>query len=367
MKKFTLALLMFTMPIFATIGENYKIIRISTESLQQAVEKEESDAQYRCIQKWATIAAAAASVFAVMQLQGYFISTGIPLAGDQSTKTDLAHNIIPKTWENIPYRAGMSMVTNAIDCARSLSGAVSGFIGMTALSYGVGQAGTYGTYFHETEELSGFMKHQTKVWKLLHVMKEFAVPFDIYSHRLSMDVNFGAQRIMLSDFMKEMIDAAETSNEWSKNKLLHLMKKDFLYKASELQELQNYALHAMNYQQRIESGLVHSSLEIEEFNRVSIAEFCNLLILEVERVTAFIEMKTKNSFMKNYFSQGVTSLVDTTNSFAAQVEAKLALSIHELHEQSKCGNGLFDLVYDFNSFLVDHVEAMGMRLQYHIS
>ncbi len=164
--------------------------------------------------------------------------------------------------------------------------------------------------------------------------------------------------------MKEMIEAVETSNDWSKNKLLTLMKKDFLQKTSSLQELQDYALRAMNYRQCIESGLVHSSLEIEEFNRASIAEFCNLLIVEVERITAFIVNKSENCFMKNYYSQGVETFIAATNIFAAKVEAKLALPMTDLYAQSKLGDGLFDLIFDYSAFLKLHIDAMNLRLQY---
>ena len=142
------------------------------------------------------------------------------------------------------------------------------------------------------------------------------------------------------------------------------MKKDFLQKTSSLQELQDYALHAMNYRQRIQAGLVESSLEIENFNRASLAEFCNLLILEVERVTAFVANKSENCFMQNYLAQGVDALTVATNKFAEQVEAQLALPIADLYAQSKEGNGLFDLIFDYSSFLQLHIDAMSLRLQY---
>ena len=122
----------------------------------------------------------------------------------------------------------------------------------------------------------------------------------------------------------------------------------------------------MNYRQQIEAGFVHNVAEIENFNRASIAEFCNLLIVDIERVIAFIEIKSENSFMKNYCMQASQSLLAATNSFAQQVEAKLALSTEQLHEQSKNGDGLFDLIFDFNSCLEQSFDALHIRLQYQI-
>ena len=75
---------------------------------------------------------------------------------------------------------------------------------------------------------------------------------------------------------------------------------------------------------------------------------------------------SKTAFMKNYFAQGIEALTKSTNIFAAQVEAKLALSMIDLHAQSKLGDGLFDLIFDFNSFLQLHTDAMNLKLQYQI-
>ena len=389
MKKFTLALFMLAMPIFALASENYKIIRISDESLQLAIEKEKTDAQYRCIQKWATVGAAAAAVYGLIHLQDYlsFSDTSKLAKGgslpvnenlavvDRSQWSPNVHvdpsKNLPWTFDNLPSfflngacNVGQGVVDTSLGVSKWIVQSAAGFIGFGALSYGVNEIGNYWSYFNETEELSGFVKHQTKLAKLSYVMKEFAVPFDIYSERLSMDLNFGAQRVILSDFMKEMIEAVEISNDWSRNKLLTLMKKDFLQKTSSLQELQDYALHAMSCRQRIESGLVNSQLEIEQFNRASLAEFCNLLILEVERVTAFIANKSENCFMKNYLTHGVDALTVATNNFAAQVEAQLALPMADLYVQSKQGNGLFDLIFNYTTFLEQNIDAMSLRLQY---
>jgi hypothetical protein len=140
------------------------------------------------------------------------------------------------------------------------------------------------------------------------------------------------------------------------------MKKDYLHKTSSLQELQDFAVNAINYRQRIELGLVDDSLEIEAMNRMAIAEFCNFLILEIEKVAAFVQIKVENSYMKSYFTDKVQNLIKATNLFAKQVEMKLALPMNDLYEQSKKGDGLFDLIYNFNILVNQHIEMMSYRL-----
>jgi len=381
---------MLTMPIFCLTDENCKIVRISPTSLQETIEKEKSEIQYRTIQKWATIAVVAASVYGLVNCSDYFLSLDTKkLARGESLPVNANLAVIDSSWlipkpiennqeinlswsvENMPsivskgiYSTGKNMIDTTMGVVQWVANSATTFVGMGLLNFGTNKVGNYWTYFNETEELSGFIKHQTKLSKYASLIKEFSIPFDIYSERLSIDLNFGAQRLMLSDFMKEMIDAVGTSNEWAQQKLLSALKKDYLQKTSMLQELQNYALKSMNCRQRIEFDLVHSSLEIEQFNRISIAEFCNLLILEIEQVIAFIEIKTENSLMKNYYSQGIQALLNATNLFAEKVETKLAFSTVELHEQSKIGDGLFDMIFDFNAFLEQNFDAMNIRLQY---
>jgi hypothetical protein len=363
---------MLFQPLFAIDADQYKVIRISQESLQQSILIAKSDEQYRCIQRWAVAGAAVVAVIALLKMQKCSSPSGeyVLQAGDTIVHAPSAVAILQKQTENsisdmavqAVYGAGRYIVTNSIDCAKSIASVASSFIGMTLLTLGSQQLGTSWKYFYEVEELSGFIKHETKLHKLFLMIKEFAVPFDIYSERLSMDLNFGQQRILLSDFMKEIIEAVDSSNEWNQNKLLLVMKKDFLHKASLLQEFQNFAVNGINYRQRIELGLIDNYFEIEAMNRMAIVEFCNFLILEIEKVSAFIQIKAENSYMKSYFTDKVQHLIKATNIFAEQVEMKLALPIHDLYEQSKKGDGLFDLICNFNILVDQHIEMMSYRL-----
>lgn len=372
-KKFSLLVCMFFSPLLTLDIDQYKVIRISQESLQQSVQVAKSDEQYRLLQRFAVAGVAVLAVVTLLKMQGYSSSPRgeyVLQAGDSIVHAPLdlvvekkqIDNSIPVMLARGMYGAGQYIVTSSIDSAKSIGSVASSFIGAAILSIGSQQLSTLCTYFYEVEELSGFIKNETKLHKLFFMIKEFAVPFDIYSTRLSMDLNFGQQRILLADFMKEMIEAVDGSNEWHQSKLLAVMKKDYLHKTSSLQELQGFAVDAINYRQRIELGLVDNPLEIEAMNRMAIAEFCNFLILEIEKVAAFVQNKVENTYMKSYFTDKVQNLMKATNLFAGQVEMKLALSMDDLYEQSKKGDGLFDLICNFNSLVDQHVEMMSYRL-----
>lgn len=371
-KKFSLIFCMLFSPLVTLDIDQYKVIRISQESLHHSVQIAKSDEQYRLFQRLAVVGVAVAVVVALLKMQGYSSPRGeyVLQAGDSIVHAPLAGAVLKKQTENsisdmavqAVYGAGQYIITSSIDCAKSIRSVASSFIGMTLLNLGSQQLGTSWKYFHEVEELSGFINHTTKLHKLFFMIKEFAVPFDIYSTRLSMDLNFGQQRILLADFMKEIIEAVDSSNEWNQSKLLTVMKKDYLRKASSLQEFQNFAVDAINYRQRIEFELVDNPLEIETMNRMAIAEFCNFLILDIEKVAAFVQNKVENSYMRSYFTDKVQNLIKATNLFAEQVEIKLALPINDLYEQSKKGDGLFDLICNFNILVDQHVDMMSYRL-----
>jgi len=351
MKKFILTLLMITHVVVSS--DQYQILRISDDTLQKAVEIEAYNTHVRYIKKMAMVATATSGVIGLMWLQSHFAFTGELIKKDDiKIDTNLTQGLL------------QSFIKGTLNTSKWLVTALTTFLGAQALNFGANQYQTNYTSLHESEELLGFVKHRTKVSQLIHIMKEFAVPFDIYSDRLSVSLNFGDQRIMIEDFMKDMIEAVDSSNEWSQRRLLAVMKKDYLQKSELLHELQDLALNAMNYRQQIQDNLVVTSLEIDQFNRMTIAEICNHLILEVEHIAAFIELSSQESFMKNYFIQGNQTLISATNVFAGKIEAMLSLSINDLHEQSKLGNGLFDLIFNFNLFLEQYIEVTHLQLQH---
>lgn len=353
MKKIFLALLMLINPLFVISGDQYPIIRISEETLQKTVEKETYDANMRSVKKWAMVGAAAVTVIGLLKLQSHFAFTGELIKKDD-IKVDQALTV--SVLEGI--MRDMKNVSSWV-----VTG-VTAFLGGQALNFGANQYQGNFTALSESQELSGFIKHETKLSQFLHIMKEFAVPFDIYSDKLSVSLNFADQRMMIEDFMKDMMHAVEGSNELAQRRLLATMKKDYVQKSAVLTELQEFALHAMNYRQRIETDLVTTPLEIEQFNRATIAEISNHLILDVERIAAFIEYKSQDSYMKNYFEQGNKTLIQTTNIFAEQIQKRLALPIAELLELSKRGDGLFDLICNYSLFVEQYIEVANMRLQY---
>ena len=353
MKKIFLALLMFVNPLFIISGEQYPIIRISEETLQKATEKEAYDTNVRSVKQWAMVGAAAVAVVGLLKLQSHYAFTG-----ELIKKDDI------KVDQELTVGILQGIMKDMKNVSSWVVAGITAFLGGQALNFGANQYQGNFTVLSESQELSGFIKHETKLSQFLHIMKKFAVPFDIYSDKLSVSLNFADQRMMVEDFMKDMIHAVEGSNEFVQRRLLATMKKDYLQKSSVLTELQEFAVHAMNYRQRIETDAVITPLEIEQFNRATIAEISNHLILDVERIAAFIECKSQDSYMKNYFEQGNKTLIHTTNLFAEQIEEKLALPISELLELSKHGDGLFDLICNYSLFVEQYIEVTNMRLQY---
>lgn len=371
--KIKLLFLMLVIPLCADEGKKYQIVRITDDTLQCSIEKAMYDEQQRSLQRWTTTGVAAVAVIGLFQLQGYIASSkaadvqncgtvSMPLHPE--VKNDLVTNhsdsLITKCM-NYSTAVAQNITTNSIYLSKNIGAAVSQFIGLGILNLGAQQITSYWTYFHEIEALPGFIKYKTRLPQLTDMLKESAVPFDIYSDRLSMDLNFGQQRMILAHFMKDVIGALDTQDEWSRNRYLEIMKKDYQQKTSSLHELQDYALDVINYQQRIQAGLEQSPLAIEDFNRATIAELCSMLVLQVEQIVAFIENKVKDSHMKAYFSSKTKSLVAATNSFVGEVEIKLSLSIEDLHAQSKKGNGLFDLIFNFDELLQQYISVMSFK------
>ncbi|AXK61133.1 hypothetical protein [Candidatus Chromulinivorax destructor] len=108
--------------------------------------------------------------------------------------------------------------------------------------------------------------------------------------------------------------------------------------------------------------MVTTPLQIEQFNRATIAEFCNFLILDIEKIAAFVTNKSQDQYVKLLYVDKIQSLISATNLFAAQLEENLACSLDDLYQQSKQGHGLFDLICNFQMIVNQHIEIMGYRL-----
>lgn len=365
-KKFIVLSLIFFTPLSALDIDTCKIIRISQESLDSSTQIAKANEEYRTMQRWIIAGVATAVGVGLLYSQGY-MSCQDKLRDDVIHKNDLKIDHIPlvqdtSTVSKYINGLGQSITNTTGYVARNIGSVVSSFAGKFLLNAGSQQIHSSWKYFHDVEKLSGFIHYTADIDKLFLIIKEFAVPFDIYSQRLSMDLNFGQQRILLAKFMQEMIEVVDNSDEWTKNRILSAMKKDYMAKTSSLQELQNFALNTIHYRQRIEGGYVDNSLEIEDFNRATLAEFCNILILEIEKIAAFVENKVRGRNLQAYFSNKVQTLIYATNLFAEKIEAKLAYSMNELHKQSKNGDGLFDIIADFNVQVQQYIEVLNYQL-----
>lgn len=368
-KKISLLCIMLFSTVCAENADQYKIIRISPESLQHSVDIAKSQEDYRYMQKVVITTVAAACVIGLFQLQPYFAQNSKYVLKEGDVIVSLGSEVksmIDQDNSNFLYTymcaVGKNIAENSIYFTKNIGAAVSSCIGMFMLNTASQQISSSWKYLYDVDSLRGFIEHQTNLDKLFFMLKEFAVPFDLYSQRLSMDVNFGQQRIVLAEFMQEIIRIAETSNSLNKGAIVSAMKKDYLRKTSSLEELQDLALQAINYRQQIEQGLVTTPLQIEQFNRATIAEFCNFLILDIEKITAFVTNKSQDQYIKLLYADKIQSLVSATNLFAAQLEEKLACSLDDLYQQSKQGHGLFDLIYNFQMIVNQHIEIMGYRL-----
>ncbi|AXK61132.1 hypothetical protein C0J27_05375 [Candidatus Chromulinivorax destructor] len=224
------------MMLFSTVcaenADQYKIIRISPESLQHSVDIAKSQEDYRYMQKVVITVAAAACVIGLFQLQPYFAQNSKYVLKEGDVIVSLGSEVksmIDQDNSNFLYTymcaVGKNIAENSIYFTKNIGAAVSSCIGMFMLNTASQQISSSWKYLYDVDSLRGFIEHQTNLDKLLFMLKEFAVPFDLYSQRLSMDVNFGQQRIVLAEFMQEIIRIAETSNSLNKGAIVSAMKK----------------------------------------------------------------------------------------------------------------------------------------------
>jgi|GEM_PF-1613404 len=402
MKKNIIAFLMIVSVVFVHADDNYRLIRITNESLQESVDKETCNGYYRSIKQCAVVAGTLVTVYTLWQLQTYFknienhtqnnishnsgpvdIQEGVSLKdsimknvenvmkvfGSAQEKTKLfqpaqasgeAQSIswgeIPSFWFGqickIPSAAVDQTVGFAHGIGKWVADSAPYCIGSGIFACGSGYLKNEWTEYADLQELSGFIKNKTKLWQLCHLLKEFAVPFDIYSQRLSVDINFGHRKVMMEEFMKDVLDSIGAQNQLMQRKLFSVMQKDYLDRSASLAQLQDFALDAIAQRQRVENGDFTLVSELIESNRIQIVSLSNVLITEVERVAAFMQIKM-NQQVHSYFlnQEYIDNLVAKTNKFASMIESKLDSSLSDLYEDSRNGNGLFDIIFDFTKQL----------------
>ena len=346
-------------------ADTYEIVNISQESLKKACLKERADKKYRVVKQMAVIGGIAAAIYAIISLQNQFGSDYVK-ASDVVNLKDVAE--FKKSKEVDPSTANFiwnGITSVPVTLTQWVVGVAPSIIGSTVLGIGTNAIADKWRESKETEKIKGFIVHKTEIWSLCAMLQELAAPFDIYSKRLSAEVNFGEHKVLIEQFVKDATNVIAEDAEWTRFRLSQMLRKDYNDRSVVLDGLQNQAINVMAYQQRLENDEndVSSLFESERSDRESLAEFGNHLVKEVERVTAFFIVKTEGHMMAEFYKTGIDSLVDKTNIFAKALQEKLESPTKELYEQSKTGHGLFDLVFDFKQWLNKHTNTLNLRLK----
>jgi len=349
---------------------SYELKTITDDSLQATLDTEVGQARYRMAKQWAIVGASLAITYGLVSMHQYMIKPDwmikagtdalgnlktIPL--DQNfvnpaTAINFSDKNLPNLVAQKALQMSQSVAYGTMDFTKSIAKWVVGMapsvIGGTILSVSSNQIMRSFNQCREMSHISGFMKYNTKFFQLSEILQESAVPFDIYSDRLSLDANFHRQRVQFS----QLIDRLDNNQGSSSRQVIYGLNQ-YRAESGSAAELEKYALYAVGYKKRSESGSIDSDDELEHLKRLQLVELANGLIQETQRIIAFMIYKiggvTTIQDLSVYADGKLTIdyLIKITNNFSAVLQDKLSLHLSQMHQLGLSGNGIFDLIYEY--------------------
>lgn len=327
----------------------YKLSRLDLACIEKSyVESEQQKSIMRTVKKYATAGAVLVTAMLLLKAQGHLFPTrafnkSACLAVDPEVSSEDA---------GILKRLAQDIVATGKGFGKWVIGAVPGFIGGLVLQKGSSVfTNTFG-YYRRVETVHGFVELNTHVYDILKVLETTAVPYDIYSNRLSTDINFGEHKFLVQKFVNDASDLIAQDSDSMRFYLAQMLRRDYSERNTELINLQNYAMQAMGPQQmNINDLLVHMKM-VDRADRTTMTELMNILVDDVQRVLAFVKVKNlDNEYNQKLLQDHVKVFILAVNSFLDRIERLLNSDVEDMYAASHRNQGLFDTIYEMKQFL----------------
>ncbi|MEI7669769.1 MAG: hypothetical protein WCJ33_06785, partial [Pseudomonadota bacterium] len=186
--------------------------------------------------------------------------------------------------------------------------------------------------------------------QILADLKINAIEYDLYATVLCAEQFNQDAQIHMRAFVKDLIQATK---DRSKNEnsfcddnyydfLLVEVKKKYMRQTSELEALQAYVVPVSAKRHRAQASGTCEELFIQDMHRrTDIANLCNQLACDLEKLAAFMSIR----FAKP--SDKIQQLIDSCNAYIASMEYLLNVSPEKLAELSKADRGMFTFSYEY--------------------
>lgn len=331
------------------VSAEYKLSRLDLGCIQKSyVPSQQTDSKIRMVKKYAMVGIIIAAAAGLFKLQGHLfpaemLGKGSVIAVERSSSS---------ADDGIVFRMAKSMLDTGKGWGRWVVAQVPSFIGGLILKSGYSTFTDHASYYRKIETVNGFIKQKTHINEIFKVLESTAVPYDIYSKYLSVDMNFGEHKMLVQKFVNDASDLIARDSDSMRFYLAQMLRQNYTQRSSELVNLENYALQAVPLQHQKESDLVEQVRMTDHIDRQTIFEMMNVLISDVKSVIAFVIVKNQDTLYRNVLLKNHINLtMQVTNSFVDRIEDLLNADVEQMYEASHKGHGLFDTVYEMRTFL----------------
>ena len=210
----------------------------------------------------------------------------------------------------------------------------------------------------QDETVLWFLNEQTKINHVFGDLKNLSIEYDLHASLLSSQIFNQDAQIHMKAFVQDLL---KTTRDYTSDNIFHdsqylsfllcEMKKKYTRKGDELEALQSYIVPCVGLHQRSlnADGTPVGMFVSDEQRRKEIADLCQILVKEVERLTSFMAARLDKK------SDRVDALIASCNAYIERMEVMLNASLDELEKLSKADCGMFTCSYEFERVFMQQV------------
>lgn len=233
----------------------------------------------------------------------------------------------------------------------------SGLVMNGAYSYASGKINQ--VYVDET--VLWYAHEKTKIPNLFNDLKLYATDYDVHASLLSAELFNQDAKVHLQSFVKDLVGSAQNylGNDVFHDPsyfeyLLNDMKKKYIQKGKELEKLEDFVIPAAAKRHRATVQDHATMLFTKDMNRrADIANMCEILAQEMNRLTSFIEMRGGLRYKAR-----MADMVESCNKFLERMQSLLNSTAEELSAQSKNDCGMFTCVYEYEKLFSEQINFL---------
>lgn len=354
-------------------------VRLAAFPDKVAVEKEYDKAGSRQTKKYAVAAAGAVTALAILVLAYRMTEAAKGHQNECIAKALEQKGLVLVKQAQVPATASAVSVVAAspvqqgyvgwfVDGVKDFGRSTSTFVANSAMMIAAGVVinGVYSflqgkiAQAYQDETVLWYLHDQTKIPFILADLKAYSVDYDLHAKLLSCEVFNQDAQIHMKAFVKDLLGSSQdfVGNDVFKDSayfgfLIGEMKKKYLRQSGELEKLQDYVVPAVAKRDR---ALAQDHIAIlfarDMARRTSIAELCNLLSKDIEKLAAFMMASGPKHKTR------ISDMVASCNSYLAHMEVMLNSTPAQLAQMSKENQGMFTSSYEFERLFNEQVGFM---------